>query len=82
MKDDLMYLEHILDSINKIKLYVKNLDEDEFLENEEKCDAVVKRIEVIGEAASKISSGLKTKNKQIPWRGRYQKFVNPCIFRY
>ena len=69
MKDDLIYLIHIIESIDRIKTYVTNVkDEDEFLKDEEKCDAVVRRIEIIGEAASKISSALKSKNKQIPWR--------------
>ncbi len=68
MKNDLMYLEHIIESIGRIKSYVKVIkDEDGFLENEIICDAVVRRIEIIGEAASKISSSLKAKNKQVPW---------------
>ena len=54
MREDLTYLSHIIKSINKIKLYIKDI-------KDEKCDAVVRRIEIIGEAASKISSSLKLK---------------------
>lgn len=69
MKEDVIFLGHMMDSIQLTKSYVANIrDEEEFLQNEILFDAVVRRIEIIGEAASKISSSLKNKNKQIPWR--------------
>ena len=55
MKDDLAYIEHILECIQKIKLYTKGLSKDTFSDNELVQDAVIRNIEIIGEATKKIS---------------------------
>jgi uncharacterized protein with HEPN domain len=68
MKDDFSYLEHILLSIKKIKEYTKDLSKADFNSNELVQDAVIRNIEIIGEATKKISQELKSKFKEIPWR--------------
>lgn len=68
MKDDKVYLYHILEAINRIQGYVKDLPYEEFLDNSEKKDAVVRNLEIIGEAANKISPKIKNKSKNIVWR--------------
>jgi uncharacterized protein with HEPN domain len=68
MRDDLSYLEHILLSITKIKEYTKDLYKTDFDSNELVQDAVIRNIEIIGEATKKISKELKSKYKEIPWR--------------
>ncbi len=69
IKQDEIYLKHIIDAIKKIKTYCKDIEnEDDFLEDCKTQDAVVRNLEVIGEAVSKVSSGLKNKNKEIQWR--------------
>jgi len=47
------YLEHILSAIKRIELYITDVDEFVFLQSELLQDAVVRNIEVIGEAANK-----------------------------
>jgi uncharacterized protein with HEPN domain len=40
----------------------------DFIKNEEKQDAVIRKIEIIGEASKKISKELREKHSSIPWR--------------
>jgi uncharacterized protein with HEPN domain len=68
MRDDFSYLEHILLSITKIKEYSKDLSKTDFDSNELVQDAIIRNIEIIGEATKKISKELKSKYKEIPWR--------------
>ncbi len=69
MKDDIFYAEHILDAIKKIKNYCADCEhEDDFLNDEKTQDAVVKNLEIIGEAASKISTELRKKHEEVKWR--------------
>lgn len=68
-KNDELYLRHIIDSIEKIKSYVSNIEnEDDFLIDEKTQDAVVRNIEIIGEAASKISQETREKYDLVKWR--------------
>lgn len=64
----LTYLHDILESIEAIKEYTEYLTENDFLNNQEKQDAVIRRIEIIGEAANRIPKSMKNKYKDIPWR--------------
>jgi uncharacterized protein with HEPN domain len=53
-KDDLIYVQHILDCIERIQLYVSNMDQDAFSDNLIVQDAVVRQLEIIGEATKRI----------------------------
>ncbi|EZP78915.1 nucleotidyltransferase [Parageobacillus sp. G301] len=63
-----VFLEDILMAIDKIQKYTKNMDYESFLDNELVCDAVIKNILVIGEAAKNIPQEIRQKNSQIEWR--------------
>ncbi|MEK9130013.1 MAG: DUF86 domain-containing protein [Patescibacteria group bacterium] len=67
-KNPKFFLKDILDSINKIEQYVKKKTKNEFLKNYEKQDAIMKRIEIIGEAIKNIPIGIKKKYPEIPWK--------------
>jgi uncharacterized protein with HEPN domain len=68
MKEDLIFIEHILDSINAIESFSRNLKKEELSSNRLKQSAIVREIEVIGEAVKNISENLKTKHKEVGWR--------------
>jgi uncharacterized protein with HEPN domain len=51
VKDDLAYVEHILDCIRKIKEFSEGLSFKEFSGNELVQDAIIRNIEIIGEAS-------------------------------
>lgn len=63
----LVYIEDILDSINHIQKYINNLSEQEFYQNIEKQDSVLRRLEIIGEAVKKIPLNLRDKYQHIQW---------------
>lgn len=67
-RDELVFFEDILDSINRIDEYTKGISEKEFEKNTEKQDAVLRRIEVIGEAVKNISKATRAKYPDVRWR--------------
>jgi len=64
----LLYLEDILESIKSIEDYIKDTSEHEFLDNQEKQDAVIRRLEIIGEAVKKVPEEIRQKYPSVPWR--------------
>lgn len=62
-----MYLLDIVTSINKIADYTKGLSYDKFANDSKTVDAVVRNLEIIGEAARHISPGLVVAHQDIPW---------------
>ena len=69
MKRDLrLFFEDIVESINKIEEYTKGIAEDEFYRNTQIQDAVLRRLEIIGEAVKHIPKRLRDKRPDIPWK--------------
>lgn len=68
MKDNLVYIRHIVDAIKKTETYLSKMTFEEFKKDDKTVDAVIRNIEIVGEATAKCSSGFKNKNPQIPWR--------------
>lgn len=67
MKDDEFYLRYILESVEKIESYTA-VGRDSFLKTALVQDAVIRNLEIIGEAAKQLSEGFKKRNADIPWR--------------
>ena len=67
-KDYSDYLQDILDSINDTDDFVKGMSFDDFLKDKKSVNAVIRSIEVIGEAAKKIPPSLKNKFSHVPWK--------------
>ena len=67
-KDDTVYLRHIFDAIDLIEEYTQGMSENEFLSNSMARDAVVRQIEIIGEAARNISEDFRESHLNLPWR--------------
>ena len=66
-RDDTVYLYHILDAIGLIEEYTEGMSENEFLANSMAHDAVVRQIEIIGEAARNVSDEFQEKHSTVPW---------------
>jgi uncharacterized protein with HEPN domain len=66
-KDDAVYLRHILDAIEQIKTYLEGIPEDEFLQTRLVQDAVVRQLEIIGEATRNLSTEFRKKYSEVPW---------------
>jgi uncharacterized protein with HEPN domain len=65
---DKVRLQHILDAIGEIELYLDGVSQDQFLASSEKRFATIKQIEIIGEACNALSDELKTQYSAIPWK--------------
>ena len=68
-KDPVEYLKHILDECRYIKSVITpELAKSEFLENETLKRAVIRSLEIIGEATKKIPADFKYKWNAITWK--------------
>ena len=67
MKDS-VYLKHILDSISNIERFVQGLSKDDFFRNIEKQYAVLRGLEIIGEATKNLSRDTKKSCHEVNWK--------------
>jgi uncharacterized protein with HEPN domain len=67
MRGDQAYLRHILDAIEKIESYV-SVGRDVFLSTPHWQDAVIRQLEIIGEATKRLSRSLRSQRTEVPWR--------------
>ena len=67
MKDDAIYLGHIQDAIGDIFSYTA-AGRDEFMGDRMRQDAVIRKMEIIGEAVKRLSDSTKQRRAEIPWR--------------
>jgi len=63
-----VFIEDILTSIKKIQTYVKNLSFEKFSHDEMRIDAVLRNLEIIGEAAGRIPPDVRERYPDIEWR--------------
>ena len=68
MKKDEAYLKHILDEISRVEKFTEGVTKEGFFENVEKQYAVLRGLEIIGEATKNLSKELKVKHPEIPWK--------------
>ena len=67
-KDCSIYLRHIPDAITSIQEYTKNLNQKDFYNNKLVQDAVIRNLEIIGEATKRIPDEFRLDHPQIPWK--------------
>ena len=67
-RDILIYFDDIIESISLIEQYTKNVTKVEFLASLSMQDAVVRRLEIIGEAVKHIPDEFRKEHPEIPWR--------------
>ena len=75
------FLEDIFESISKILVYTKTYDFDTFREDERTVDAVIRNLEIIGEASNKIPKRIREKYPNVPWDEMYR-MRNKAIHEY
>ncbi len=68
IKDDTIYLRHILDAIKQIEAYVAGMDQGGFLDSRLVQDAVIRQFEIIGEATKNLSPDIRERFPDIPWK--------------
>jgi uncharacterized protein with HEPN domain len=76
---DETYLGDILDAIRRVENYTSNIKKKEFIEHLMMQDAVMRQIEIIGEASNSVSDEFQEKHPELPWfqmRGIRNKIIH------
>ena len=68
MKENIDYIDDIIDSIDKINQFTINLELDDFIKDVKTNYAVVRCFEIMGEATNNLSEDIKLKYNKIPWK--------------
>ena len=68
MKNDKTYLAHILEAIESIEDYIKGITFKQFTANKMMIDAVVRELEIIGEASNNLSNKFREQHNNMLWR--------------
>lgn len=67
-RDYNLFVRDILDAINHIEKFVGSMNYEEFIRDDKTSTAVVKKIEIIGEAIKNIPKDIRASYSNIPWR--------------
>lgn len=62
------YINDILIAIDKIESFIEGLSYEDFISDEKTLYAVVRALEIIGEAAKKVPEDIRRENEGIPWK--------------
>lgn len=81
MRNDKTYLAHIRDAIETIEEYLQGVTYEQFNSSKMIIDAVIRELEIIGEASNNLSSQFKQENPEIRWR-RMKDMRNFLIHEY
>ena len=68
MKDDRVYLAHINEAVETVEAYLQDVTYESFVAHRMMVDAVVRQLEIIGEAASHLSDEFRNRHADILWR--------------
>lgn len=66
-RDYRLYLDDILEAIDRIREYVQGMDAEAFSSDRKTQDAVIRNLEVIGEASRNLADELKAQANEIEW---------------
>lgn len=62
------FLQHILDEVNFVLIHTSSLTEEAFLKDETLTRAVIRSLEIIGEATKKLPQDFKTEHSHVEWK--------------
>jgi len=68
MRNDRTYLSHIREAIESIEDYLESITYDKFMSNKMMIDAVVRELEIVGEASNSLSGEFREKHSEMLWR--------------
>ena len=67
-KEFMDYIEDIIKAMNNALTFVKNMDYDDFVKDTRTTYAVIRALEIIGEATKNVPPSIKAEYSQIPWK--------------
>jgi len=68
MRDYTLYLKDILAAIESIENFIAGMDLDTFQEDDKTTSAVMRKLEIIGEAVKRLPDEIRLKHSQVPWK--------------
>ena len=68
-RDWKLFVEDILECIGKIEKYIENMEFNDYEKDSKTIDAVVRNLEIIGEASRNIPENIKMKYQNVYWKG-------------
>ncbi len=68
MRESNLLLKDILEAISAIERFVERISFEDFISNDEKSSAVIRKFEIIGEATKGLPKDLKDKHPEILWK--------------
>lgn len=67
-RDFRLYIDDIIDAVEQIKIYIKGMDEADFSRDRKTQDAVIRNLEIIGEAAGCLPQDIQSSYPEVEWR--------------
>lgn len=67
-RDPRLYLDDILEAIDRVREYTLDLDYEAFRQDRKTQDAVIRNLEIIGEAAGRLPESLHAASPDVAWR--------------
>ncbi len=68
MRDYTLYLKDILGAIESIERFIAGMDLEAFQTDDKTASAVLRKLEIIGEAVKQIPDEVRQKHPQVPWK--------------
>lgn len=66
-RDDSVYVRHILDAAQRVLEYTAGMSQEAFLADPKTQDAIIRQLEILGEATKRISRAFQDRHPHIPW---------------
>ncbi len=81
-RDYKLYINDIKESVQQIEEYMQGVNEEAFNKDKKLQDAVIRRLEIMGEASRNIPRALKEKNKHVLWfdMSQFRDFISHSYF--
>ena len=68
MRDPLLFLEDIIKSLSKINRYIEGMEYSDIAKDEKTVDALIRNLEVVGEAVKNIPDTIREKYPEVEWK--------------
>ena len=68
MRNNRLYLKDILEAMDAAQVFVEGMDFDAFVADDKTTSAVVRKLEIIGEATKNVPETIRQQYPQVPWR--------------
>lgn len=81
MKDDRLYLIHIIECLHRVENYTRDYDQEKFMDSPMVQDAVIRNLQVMAESTQKLSETLKEAHPEVDWY-RIAGFRNVLVHDY